>query len=146
MTFDVNRFRVKFRGRLNQPHTLTGWTRSRRGEEEPREKNKHEEQKKRKKRESIGDMLSQGHQYLLHLREREMLGWAAVRRSRFVCGHKRAIQYSNNRDQTLTERRSHEIARVRKSVHGRAFLGSGIAWLVGFALCPVGGDATRDEV
>ena len=53
---------------------------------------------------------------------------------------------SNIRDQTLTERRSHEIARERKSVLGRAFLGSGIAWLVGFALCPVGGDATRDEV
>ena len=69
MTFDVNRFRVKFRGRLNQPHTLTGWTRSRRGEEEPREKNKQERKKRKKKRESIGDVLSQGHQYL-HLRER----------------------------------------------------------------------------
>ena len=50
MTFDVNRFRVKFRGRLNQPHTLTGWTRSRRGEEEPREKNKQERKKRKKKR------------------------------------------------------------------------------------------------
>ena len=63
MTFDVNRFRVKFRGRLNQPHRVEG-----RGERTTQEQTNKRE-KRGKKRESIGDVLSQGHQYL-HLRER----------------------------------------------------------------------------
>ena len=56
MTFDVNRFRVKFRGRLNQPHRVEG-----RGERTTQEQTNKRE-KRGRKRESIGDMPSQGHQ------------------------------------------------------------------------------------
>ena len=46
MTFDVNRFRVKFRGRLNQPHTE--W----RGEEDEPHKNKQTREKKEEEKEN----------------------------------------------------------------------------------------------